>query len=356
MKFLFLLFLCIPAFASDTWYNLVLPNTISAPSNTAVPPQTAQFGGSDGTNLRPFNVDTSGHIQPATTVDKTTTGTMGALNATVALTLNGTSSALFVLSGTWVGTVIAEGTLDGFTTSSTLSMVQTTGAISNTGVSANGNYRILVTNGYTQVRLRMSAYTSGTASATMNASASPSHAYAWQLNPLNLNGQMAALDGQKTTYRSSAISIALAATTTDFFTITGSASKTIRVLYTDCAFTGGGLNYNFQLVKRSTANTGGTPTVSTVVPNDSTNAAGTATVLAYTANPTLGTLVGAVGSGKAVSPTATTAQSSLTNPFSFGNRPGQSVVLRGTGEVLAWNGNAVTGATNASCWAEWSEE
>lgn len=163
--------------------------------------------------------------------------------------------------------------------------------------------------------------------------------------------------GTKVTYSAATISFNLATLATDFFTITGSATKTVRVTEISVAFTGGGVVVAVQLVKRSTANSGGTSTLLTNVPHDSNNAAATATVRSYTANPTLGTLVGVMRADKTDSPLTT----STTNPegvfYKFFGGPQQPIVLRGTSQVLAFNLNGVTlsGGT-AVCYVEWTEE
>jgi len=174
------------------------------------------------------------------------------------------------------------------------------------------------------------------------------------------------VDSFKETYRTSITNLVLAATPTDFITLTGSASKTIRVtnIHLSCTQTAGSYP-DIVLLKRSTANSGGTSTSPTIVPLDSNNAAASAVMRAYTANPTLGTLVGnlmverlnmnsptvQVGGGN--NPTGTNQRGQL---WEFG-RLGQAIVLRGTSQVLALNGNSVT-ITGNSCdsWLEWTEE
>lgn len=164
------------------------------------------------------------------------------------------------------------------------------------------------------------------------------------------------VDGWKTTYSAAATSIVSAATAQDIFTLTGSATKTIRI--TRVTVTGTqttAAQQNILLVRRSTANTGGTSTAVTAVPMDSTNAAATATALAYTANPTAGTLVGALRSRK-VFVGATTANS---DEFisDFGTRNAQAIVLRGTSQVFAVNLNGVTvTGGNFNVAIEWTEE
>jgi len=175
------------------------------------------------------------------------------------------------------------------------------------------------------------------------------------------------IDGGKATYSAAKVGLVPAASATDIFTITGSASKIVRVtrieiVGTSTAATAAALDV--LLLKRSTADTAGTSTGSpTPVPHDSANPTATATVLAYTANPTLGSIVGtAIRNQKMMLSLATYTATDFppTNPivWDFGNRPSQAIVLRGINEVLAINLNGVTPTATASfdVMAEWSEE
>jgi hypothetical protein len=148
------------------------------------------------------------------------------------------------------------------------------------------------------------------------------------------------------------------ASATDVVTITGSASKVItvtRVVFTLSTTSGSGFAYNLSLLKRSTANSGGTSTTATAVPYDSNDAAATAVVRGYTANPTTGTLVGTIRNLR----TSAVTQGSNTNVITFelGTLSSQSIRLRGTNEVLAINLNAtsITGPV-IGCSIEWTEE
>lgn len=165
-------------------------------------------------------------------------------------------------------------------------------------------------------------------------------------------------DGTKATYSASVISLLLSAATTDFFTLTGSGTKTIRITQMAVDFTGGGNLVAVQVVKRSTANTGGTSTTPAAVPHDSSDAAGSATVRAYTVNPTvLGSLVGTIRADRVDSPLLTSTTAPAETVYSFGVRPSKAVVLRGTGEVLAFNLNGATlSGANVSIYIEWTEE
>ena len=158
------------------------------------------------------------------------------------------------------------------------------------------------------------------------------------------------------TYSSAIVGGTIANNATDIFTIYGSATKTIRV--TRLAITATqttAAQRDLVLIKRSTANTAGTSTAPNKVPHDSTSVAATATVLSYTANPTLGTSVGNVRSRKVY--VGTTAGNSDECIFEFGTRGNQAIVLRGTNEGLCVNLNSVT--SFGGLWdisVEWVEE
>jgi hypothetical protein len=175
------------------------------------------------------------------------------------------------------------------------------------------------------------------------------------------------VDGQKWTYSAAKVGLVPAASATDIFTITGSASKTVRVTHieiwaTTTAATAAALDV--LLLKRSTADTAGTSTGSpTPVPHDINAPAVSATVLSYTVNPTTGTLVGtAIRNSKLFQTLATYTATDFPAPvgliWDFGNRPGSAIVLRGITDVLAINLNGVSASAGAlfDISAEWTEE
>lgn len=166
-------------------------------------------------------------------------------------------------------------------------------------------------------------------------------------------------DGYKATYSAGITGLIVANTATDIFTITGSSTKTIRVTRIEVTGTQTNpTNINLLCVKRSTANSGGTSTAPTAVPHDSSNAAATATILAYTANPTTGTLVGTIRTQKICVDIVNKPSTATPNYFwDFGIRPSKAIVLRGTSEVLAINLNSQTVAGNSfNINIEWTEE
>lgn len=163
--------------------------------------------------------------------------------------------------------------------------------------------------------------------------------------------------GTKTTYRASTGNNAIDAAG-GFFQLQGSASKTIRInkvsVTGTLTTTSNGI---IILGKYSTAITGGTnPTAPTVVALDSTNAAGTAVPLVWSAVGTLGTLIGEVAREK----NAWTADTLVNRPavFDFGTSNGQALVLRGTAEfvVIRTSGFTSYAGANWNAWIEWTEE
>lgn len=164
-----------------------------------------------------------------------------------------------------------------------------------------------------------------------------------------------------TTYSVGISAFTPGATPTDIITITGSATKTIRVLsieFTSVQTTRALIN--MFIIKRSAANTGGTSTTPTVVPADSNNAAPTAVVRVYTANPTVGAAVGNLSIVKVLSDDSganAVGGSGYMWDFTKGGFA-QGAILRGTSQVLAVSLNGATLPIGLSVVATvtWTEE
>lgn len=156
--------------------------------------------------------------------------------------------------------------------------------------------------------------------------------------------------------------VVMAASATDFWCIQGSASKTVFVtsIIVTGQSSGSAITARINLVIRSTANTGGTSTTLTAGPLDSGNAGATATVLSYTANPTLGNLVGVVKGY--VSVTEGTATNIIPGPIlgfseQWGTARGvQPLTLRGTAQEACLNLGASSVLTNFMVSVEWYEQ
>lgn len=132
-----------------------------------------------------------------------------------------------------------------------------------------------------------------------------------------------------------------AANPTDVLVITGSATKTVRVLsielYVSQNVAG---NNNWLLFRRSTDDSGGTPVSLTPRLHDTTDGAATAAIREYLANPTVGTSAGIVARAQIVSfDSTTTVQNGFTFDFIKAGYD-KGIVLRGTSEILALNFNA----------------
>jgi len=162
----------------------------------------------------------------------------------------------------------------------------------------------------------------------------------------------------RTSYSASVVGLSPAASATDIFTITGAAGKIVRV--TRMGISGERMNAGpqlIQLLKRSTANSGGTSAVTTEVPHFSTSPAASAVVRSYTANPTTGSLIGILRSALILLPKASQNDGDSFLEYEFSTGASRSPSLLSTSEVVAinLNGQTVAGG-NLNLWVEWTEE
>lgn len=337
-------------------------------------------------------------IGGVTVADVTSPGTLAAAAQMVSLSVaGGMNAATAQITGTWVGTIQFEGTVDG-TNWVPINGVYAGGTAPGPTITANGVVR-LTPGGLASIRLNMTAWTSGTATITLRASRGTGGTFLNQSLPIGANvigaltanqsvnstqiNGVALLAGNgitgtgsqrvtiasdnspvpvtfsaaAATYSASIVGLSPAALATDIFTITGSATKTVRIsriLVNGVQTTAG--QVSVMAVKRSTANTVGTSTAPTRVPYDSTSAAATATVLAYTANPTLGTTVGTITSSRLFVPGTASASDAQGLQVLTGDVGQQFITLRGIAEVVAvnLNGVTVTGAA-LNITVEWTE-
>lgn len=164
------------------------------------------------------------------------------------------------------------------------------------------------------------------------------------------------------TYSAVITALTPAAAGTDIFTLTGSSSKIVTVQRFGC--TGTSTAAGSQMVgvyTRTIADTGGTATNPTVMKLDSANAASTAVVAAYTANPTISSsgTFGLVKTGLLQTPAP--ASIATSNGFYLtGNYTDvtQSVTLRGAAQQVAFSLLGVSGASGIAltCEAVWTEQ
>jgi hypothetical protein len=171
--------------------------------------------------------------------------------------------------------------------------------------------------------------------------------------------QMSNGEGRKPTYSAALIAYTPYATPQDIVGIVGSAGKQVRVLR--FAVSGRATSANqldVQLVKRSSADTGGTPTTVTAVAHDSNDTAASAAVTSYAAAPTAGTLLGAVRAQQINLSAAGSGGAAVPIEFDFGTCNDKSIVLNAASEglYLNLNGAAMPGGAVLNVFVEWSEE
>ena len=154
---------------------------------------------------------------------------------------------------------------------------------------------------------------------------------------------------RQNTYGAISVGLVPAASATDIFCISGSASKTVtvrRILISGSA--GTAITTPFVLLRRVSLDTGGTPATGIALPVagrfSSINAAATAVLTAYTANPTINDSSPTYVAAVAVSVPVTTSQALFTELI-FGSRIDaydQGLDLRGAAQQLCLNLNAAS--------------
>ncbi len=166
-------------------------------------------------------------------------------------------------------------------------------------------------------------------------------------------------EGTKITYSVGTLAFTPAATATDFWRLLGSATKTARLTrLTITGFATAAISIPISLIKRTTANTGGTEVslASTTGIHDSNDGAQTCVVTKYSVEPTgLGTNGGLLRA-EYLNLGVTGAAGRI--EWTFGNRNSKTDVLRGVAQsyVLNWNGAAVPAGTVLTIDCEWTEE
>ena len=196
----------------------------------------------------------------------------------------------------------------------------------------------------------------------------------WTIDPTSKSGRVSLYDDagrsvlpqtKQTFYASGTFTPA--ATPTDLITIFGSATKTVRIVSFEVETTNTAAgSQQFFLIKRSSANAGGTFVTATAVASDSNDSA-SATAGHYTANATaLGTTVGTIRTVRIASPVAVPgsfagvsiiAGADLLELGSGANLQ-KPIVLRGTAQGLCLNfaGAALVAGQTHAYTIVWTEE
>lgn len=172
----------------------------------------------------------------------------------------------------------------------------------------------------------------------------------------------------KTTYSAVALALPPAASATDIACIAGAASKTISVQRIAITGTAGTLvTAPFTLVRRTTADTGGTAATTTanwaatIAKMDTNNPTQAATLISYSANPTINDASPVyVRSSHLTIPVTSAGTSTVPIIWAFGGEgvgQDQRLILRGAAQQACINLNAVSvssGLLHIS--VEWTEE
>jgi hypothetical protein len=169
------------------------------------------------------------------------------------------------------------------------------------------------------------------------------------------------------TYSAAFFGLAPAATTTDLVCIAGSATKTVKVQQIKLSGSAGTtLSLPATVLRRATANTGGTAASTTANPantiakRDSNSAAATATLISYTANPTINdTSPTYIDSQQLAVSLTTMATVSIPAVFEWGRDVSallQPPTLRGAAQQICVNFNSTSLAsgliTGSITWTE----
>lgn len=259
-----------------------------------------------------------------------------------------------MISGSFSGTLVFEASTDGanwFACAAypVLASGLLGAPITSTTVAVTAS---IPTYGYQYVRVRCSAFTSGTMSVLLDVGSMGSS----PLGTLLVN-----TEGGKATYSAAINAHAPAASYTDWFTLQGSATKTIRLLKLAIrARATAGNQARQSLIKYSVFLTGGTPAAVTMVPHDSNSAAATAVVQTWAGGlPTPGTAVGKVSDDSIPVAVLGTPGYGWVDLYQWASGgPEQAVVLRGTAQYLAINGAGAAvpagGVFDVRC--VWTEE
>ncbi len=170
---------------------------------------------------------------------------------------------------------------------------------------------------------------------------------------------------RQNTYSASSVALVTAASATDVFCISGSATKNIRILGTHISgIATTAISVPIQVMKRASLDTGGTAATGVALPvaapSDSSEPAPTAVLTAYTANPTINdSSPGIIRTQYESFPLTTSFL--YPAPFYFGtyiDNFAQSVnILKNTTQQVCINFNGVTvSGPSISIDMEWTED
>lgn len=166
-------------------------------------------------------------------------------------------------------------------------------------------------------------------------------------------------EGRKQTYRVGVVGFTpIASSTAPSISVTGSATKTIRITRIRMSVTAATGTATDISLKRFTALSGGTANSQSanIAKMDSGNASATAVVNQWSAAATTTTAAGIVNAERYEIVTAAVSVQPGIIEWTFGDKNGQGLVLRGTSEFAGFCISAVGTTPVGDCWVEWTEE
>lgn len=171
---------------------------------------------------------------------------------------------------------------------------------------------------------------------------------------------------QKVTYSAVFIGLVPAASTTDLVCIAGSATKTVKLQSINISGSGTAISVPVTLLRRASVNTGGTAGSTTANPantiskRDTDYPTASATLIAYTANPTIVDSAPTYIDSQQMGVVATTVGViNSTTRFEFGNDNSSLLApptLKGVAQQLCLNLNATSATALLSGSLTWTEE
>jgi hypothetical protein len=164
------------------------------------------------------------------------------------------------------------------------------------------------------------------------------------------------------TYAATGVGIVPAASATDIACIAGSATRVIRVQSVRVSGSGTAISVPVLIKKNASADTGGTPGTGVVLPVayalDSTNPTSTATLVSYTANPTIPDSAAGIISSANLGLVATTVGAAVTPYvlFDYAERTfSEAPTLRGVAQQICVNLNATSPTALLNVTFRWTE-
>jgi hypothetical protein len=169
----------------------------------------------------------------------------------------------------------------------------------------------------------------------------------------------------KTTYSAAFIGLVPAASATDVICIAGSATKKVRLQQVRLSGSGTAINFPVTLLRRTSVDTGGTAAGTTANPantvskRDTSSPTHTATLISYTANPTIVDTSPTYIDSQSIGVVATTVGTAVPITFEYGTDNGnlvQAPTLDGAAAQLCLNFNATSPTALLNGSITWTEE